>query len=61
MTIQEQNKEHFDKGTAQFGWNYDNSCGYKCQCGNELSPATMKFFNYDFDRAKCYKCQEQNI
>jgi len=55
---QKYNQNLFLKGTAKYGWNYANSCGYKCiECGSEVSPAVMKFFDYDFLRIKCYNCQ----
>ena len=37
---------------------YVRRCGYKCiVCGDEVSPAVVKFFEDDVTMIKCYKCQ----
>jgi hypothetical protein len=42
-------------------WPYYECCGYKCVvCGNDISPATIAYFNYDITRVRCYSCQENN-
>ena len=58
--FQQFNEDKYNKETGRFEWNYANSCGYKCiVCGREVSPATIKYFNYDIWEVKCYECQKK--
>lgn len=42
------------------GWSYSRMTGYKCvDCGREVSPAVVKFFNHEVNRLKCYSCQNK--
>lgn len=30
---------------------------FKCQCGSYLSPATLRYYNYNVNKAQCFTCQ----
>jgi len=41
-----------------FGWSFERCAGYKCiNCGKEVSPGVVKFFDYQIEKVLCYKCQ----
>ena len=47
-------------GGDELGWGYNRCVGYRCiRDGREVSPAIVKFFNYDVTKLLCYKCQEE--
>ena len=38
---------------------FSKCSGYKCiECGRGVSPATVKYYDYDVSRVLCYDCQE---
>lgn len=42
-------------------WSFSNLCRFRCiNCGNFVSPATVRFYDYQVDRVLCYDCQENN-
>lgn len=46
---------------------YDSPLGrtligaFLCECGSFLSPSTMRFYNFDFTKTKCWECQKKKI
>ena len=59
MTHIEYNKKlKKSKDEKLFVSDYVKNCGFKCCiCGEEVSPAIVKFFDDDITVLKCYKCQ----
>ena len=43
-----------------FGWTFERSCGYRCNsCNADVSPAVVKFFNYQPVKILCIACQNK--
>jgi len=55
---QELNQELYKKKVIKDQWDYNSCLGYNCVfCGKEISPAVLKFFNYNHQEVLCYNCQ----
>lgn len=46
----------------EHNFSYNESIGYSCIiCGAEdLSPAIVRFYDFDVTRLKCFSCQDNN-
>jgi len=68
----EYNQEHADMLFKEYGYDnlkevYDNiewgklHSLFKCtSCGKFITGLTMKFYDYDYKKVKCYSCQRNN-
>lgn len=69
MTFKEENlktkTEIADKavsGDKMEEWAFHNLGRFKCvHCGEYVSPAVVKYFDYRVDRVECYECQKHNV
>lgn len=57
----EHNLYRYDTKPIKDQWDYNSCVGYKCvNCGREISPVTLKYFNYNIENILCYICQDKN-